>query len=90
MNADSVDTSTMSAECAVAHQPGYAGLHDECRQTEDVPLPNGAASSSSPAAPAPTTATPPPGDAPSHTSNQRLSPTPTQPGWGSVASWRRS
>ncbi len=35
------DTSTMSAECAVAHQPGYADLHDECRQTEDVPLPNG-------------------------------------------------
>ena len=41
MNADSVDTSTMSAECAVAHQPGYADLHDECRQTENIPLPNG-------------------------------------------------
>jgi hypothetical protein len=41
MNADSVDTSTMSAECAVAHQPGYEYLHRECLQTEDVPLPGG-------------------------------------------------
>ncbi|WOX16619.1 hypothetical protein [Streptomyces sp. N50] len=41
MTADSVDISTMSAECAVAHQPGYADLHNECRQTEDLPLPGG-------------------------------------------------
>jgi hypothetical protein len=31
----------MSAECALAQQPGYEDLHDECRQTEDVPLPHG-------------------------------------------------
>ncbi|MFJ2158105.1 hypothetical protein [Streptomyces sp. NPDC087856] len=31
----------MSAECAVAQQPGYADLHDECRQTGDITLPNG-------------------------------------------------
>jgi hypothetical protein len=36
-----VDTSTMSAECALAQQPGYKNLHRECRQTEDVPLPHG-------------------------------------------------
>lgn len=35
------DTSTMSAECALAHRPGYKDLHGECRQTEDVPLPHG-------------------------------------------------
>ncbi|WP_199827246.1 hypothetical protein [Streptomyces xylophagus] len=31
----------MSAECAVAQQPGYADLHDECQQTKDIPLPGG-------------------------------------------------
>ncbi|MFF3906026.1 hypothetical protein ACFYZJ_08440 [Streptomyces sp. NPDC001848] len=36
-----VDTSTMSAECALAQRPGYADLHRDCRQTEDVPLPHG-------------------------------------------------
>jgi hypothetical protein len=30
---------TLSAECAVAQRPGYGDLHDECRQTEDIPLP---------------------------------------------------
>lgn len=41
MNAPAVDTSAMSAECAVAQQPGYEDLHDQCRQTKDVPLPHG-------------------------------------------------
>ncbi|MEV6531012.1 hypothetical protein AB0M86_15650 [Streptomyces sp. NPDC051639] len=31
----------MSAECALAQQPGYKDLHRECRQTKDVPLPYG-------------------------------------------------
>lgn len=34
------DTSTMSAECALAQRPEYKDLHRECRQTQDVPLPN--------------------------------------------------
>ncbi|MBW8794845.1 MAG: hypothetical protein JF597_14925 [Streptomyces sp.] len=41
MTAPTDDTSTMSAECALAHQPGYAKLHQDCRQTRDVPLPHG-------------------------------------------------
>lgn len=40
MTAPTVDTSTMSPECALAQQPGYDDLHDECRQTQDVPLPH--------------------------------------------------
>ncbi|MFJ6658739.1 hypothetical protein ACIQNG_20675 [Streptomyces sp. NPDC091377] len=30
-----------SAECALAARPGYELLHDDCRQTKDVPLPYG-------------------------------------------------
>jgi hypothetical protein len=41
MSASTVDTSTMSPECALAQRPGYEDLHDECRQTTDVPLPHG-------------------------------------------------
>ncbi|MFF4349996.1 hypothetical protein [Streptomyces sp. NPDC001530] len=39
MSAPTVDTETMSAECALAQQPGYTDLHADCRQTKDVPLP---------------------------------------------------
>ena len=41
MSAPTVDTDTMSAECAVAQRPEYKDLHDDCRQTKDVPLPGG-------------------------------------------------
>lgn len=34
------DTSSLSAECALAQRPEYQGLHGECRQTEDVHLPH--------------------------------------------------
>lgn len=34
-----VDTSWLSAECALALRPGYEDLHDSCHQTADVPLP---------------------------------------------------
>ncbi|MGW9030837.1 hypothetical protein ACWGQ5_43625 [Streptomyces sp. NPDC055722] len=40
MSTKVVDTSTMSAECALAQRPGYTDLHRQCRQTEDVPLPH--------------------------------------------------
>lgn len=33
------DLSTRSAECALAARPDYAGLHVDCRQTTDIPLP---------------------------------------------------
>ncbi|MFF7467952.1 hypothetical protein [Streptomyces sp. NPDC008092] len=41
MSAPTEDTSTMSAECALAQQPGYGKLHQDCRQTRDIPLPHG-------------------------------------------------
>lgn len=41
MSAPSVDTTVMSAECAVAQRREYAYLHGECRQTKDVPLIHG-------------------------------------------------
>ncbi|WP_217555206.1 hypothetical protein [Streptomyces sp. GbtcB6] len=41
MTAPTEDPSTMSAECALAQQPGYSKLHSECRQTRDIPLPHG-------------------------------------------------
>ncbi|MGW3311479.1 hypothetical protein ACWDG9_33405 [Streptomyces sp. NPDC001073] len=41
MYAPAEDTSSMSAECAVAQRPGYADLHRECRQTADALLPHG-------------------------------------------------
>jgi hypothetical protein len=40
MTAPTVDTETLSAECAVGQRPGYGMLHDQCRQTRDVPLPH--------------------------------------------------
>lgn len=40
MSEATIDTSTMSAECALAQRPGYTDLHRACRQTEDVPLPH--------------------------------------------------
>lgn len=41
MRAPEVDTSALSAECAVAAKEGYEDLHDDCRQTSDIPLPHG-------------------------------------------------
>ncbi|MET7490563.1 hypothetical protein [Streptomyces sp. NPDC005538] len=41
MTAPAADTSTLSAECALGQQRGYGGVHDMCRQTEDIPLPHG-------------------------------------------------
>ncbi|WP_229703734.1 hypothetical protein [Streptomyces albiflavescens] len=38
---ESADQSWLSAECALAQQPGYEDLHGECRQTADVPMPGG-------------------------------------------------
>ncbi|NUQ95389.1 MAG: hypothetical protein HOY79_02080 [Streptomyces sp.] len=35
-----VDAASLSAECALALRPEYKGLHHECRQTKDVPLPH--------------------------------------------------
>ncbi len=35
------DEVTLSAECTVAKRPEYADLHDECRDTKDIPLPHG-------------------------------------------------
>ncbi|WP_043260854.1 hypothetical protein [Streptomyces sp. e14] len=40
MSAKTEDTSTMSAECALAQQPGYKDLHRQCRQAKDIPLPH--------------------------------------------------
>lgn len=34
------DTEALSAECAVARQPGYKSLHGDCRQLQDIPLPH--------------------------------------------------
>lgn len=40
MSADVLDTTTMSAECALAARgAGYESLHVACRQTQDIPLP---------------------------------------------------
>lgn len=30
----------MSAECRLAQRPEYRGVHDDCRQTKDIPLPH--------------------------------------------------
>jgi len=40
MTALATETLPLSSECTLAAQPGYADLHRECRQTEDVPLPH--------------------------------------------------
>jgi hypothetical protein len=34
------DRAPLSAECSLALRPNYRGLHKECRQTRDVPLPH--------------------------------------------------
>ncbi|MDF3140373.1 MULTISPECIES: hypothetical protein [unclassified Streptomyces] len=34
------ETLPLSAECALAVQPGYKDLHRECRQLKDIPLPH--------------------------------------------------
>lgn len=31
---------SLSAECALAQQPGYEDLHAQCSQIRDVPLPH--------------------------------------------------
>jgi hypothetical protein len=31
----------MSAKCQLAKRPGYEGVHGDCRQTRDIPLPHG-------------------------------------------------
>lgn len=40
MSAPAPESATLSAECTVAKRPEYEGLHANCRQTEDVPLPH--------------------------------------------------
>lgn len=41
MSAATLDSTTMSAECALAARgPGYESLHVACRQTKDIPLPH--------------------------------------------------
>lgn len=37
---DGVDAASLSAECALAQQPEYKGLHHDCHRTKDVPLPH--------------------------------------------------
>lgn len=39
MTAAATETSPQSAECSLAQRPAYEGLHRECRQTKDIPLP---------------------------------------------------
>ncbi|WP_232108296.1 MULTISPECIES: hypothetical protein [Streptomyces] len=34
------DPAALSAECTLAKRPEYHGLHRECRQTQDIPLPH--------------------------------------------------
>jgi hypothetical protein len=41
MTAPAAEAPPLSAECGVAERPGYEGLHGDCRQTEDIPLPHG-------------------------------------------------
>ena len=40
MSAPTTADETMSAECALGQRPDYKGLHGECRQTKDIPLPH--------------------------------------------------
>lgn len=42
MTAPAFDTTTMSAECALARKPGFTSLHRDCRQTQDIRPPYGA------------------------------------------------
>lgn len=34
------DSEARSVECTLALRPGYETVHEQCRQTEDVPLPH--------------------------------------------------
>lgn len=34
------EAASLSAECALAQRPAYRGLHGDCRQTRDIPLPH--------------------------------------------------
>ncbi|WP_432192817.1 hypothetical protein [Streptomyces sp. bgisy027] len=40
MSAPTTADETLSAECTLARRPDYRGLHKECRQTRDIPLPH--------------------------------------------------
>lgn len=40
MSTATPDLSTRSTECALAARPDYAGLHADCRQTKNIPLPH--------------------------------------------------
>ncbi|GLW51569.1 hypothetical protein Stsp02_72300 [Streptomyces sp. NBRC 14336] len=31
----------LSPECTLAREPGYGAAHEECRRTDDIPLPHG-------------------------------------------------
>jgi hypothetical protein len=39
MNAPGAEARSLSAECMVAQRPEYEGLHGECHETKDIPLP---------------------------------------------------
>lgn len=41
MTAPATDRPPLSAECTLAARPGYNDVHEQCRQTKDVPLPHG-------------------------------------------------
>lgn len=40
MSTPVTDVPALSAECTLAQRPDYRGLHKDCRQTKDVPLPH--------------------------------------------------
>jgi hypothetical protein len=40
VSAPVVEALPRSAECTLAQRPGYKGLHRDCRQTKDIPLPH--------------------------------------------------
>ena len=39
MTAPAAEARSLSAECTLAQRPEYEGLHSECRDTKDIPLP---------------------------------------------------
>lgn len=41
MTAAEAEAPPLSAECRLAQRPDYNGLHDDCRQIKDIPLPHG-------------------------------------------------
>lgn len=40
MTAPATESAPLSAECTLASNPEYRGLHRDCRQTQDIPLPH--------------------------------------------------